>query len=73
MSSKSIFSQYLKELHTATQQGDAREESYYPTLAKMLESFAHEKGKSEISVTTLPRSTDAGCPTADIGRCPAVG
>ena len=53
---------YFKELHAVTQQGDAREESYYPALAAMLTTLAANTGRSQIRVTTLPKATDAGNP-----------
>jgi len=30
MSDKTLFTDYFKELHAVAQQGDAREESFYP-------------------------------------------
>lgn len=62
MNSKPIFSTYLKDLSTVAHQGDAREESFYPALAKMLEAFAHASGKTDVHVTTLPRPTEGGNP-----------
>lgn len=62
MNLKPIFSSYLKDLSTVAHQGDAREESFYPALAKMLEAFAHASGKTHVHVTTLPRPTDGGNP-----------
>ena len=59
---KTIFSSYLKDLSTVAHQGDAREESFYPALAKMLEAFAHATGRTHVHVTTLPRPTDGGNP-----------
>ena len=62
MNPKPIFSTYLKDLSAVAHQGDAREESFYPALAKMLEAFAHASGKTHVRVTTLPRPTDGGNP-----------
>lgn len=59
---KAVFANYLKELSAVTQQGDAREESYYPVLAGMLEEAAKAQGRTHVHVTTLPKSTDAGNP-----------
>ena len=42
--------------------GDAREESFYPTLASVLEDFVEKIGKPRVHITTLPKSTDAGNP-----------
>ena len=62
MSKKTIFSTYFNDLTAVARQGDAREESFYPTLAKMLEAVAHATGKTHIHVTTLPRPTEGGNP-----------
>lgn len=43
-------------------QGDAREESFYPSLADMLGEMARAAGKKHIHVTTLPKSTEGGNP-----------
>jgi len=59
---KRIFSHYFKDLHAAGQQGDAREESFYPSLASMLKAIADATGRRGVSVTTLPKSTEAGNP-----------
>jgi len=57
-----LFTKYFKDLHTVAQHGDAREESFYPTLASMLKSIAESTGRKYVSVTTLPKPTDAGNP-----------
>lgn len=62
MNSKPIFSTYLKDLSSVAHQGDAREESFYPALAKMLEEFAQAAGRTHVHVTTLPRPTEGGNP-----------
>lgn len=62
MIEKSLFTSYLKELYAVAQQGDAREESYYPALAEMLRKAAEATGRPHIRVTTLPKPTDAGNP-----------
>jgi hypothetical protein len=62
MSVKPIFTKYLKELSAVAQQGDAREESFYPALAEMLKAIADATGRSDVHVTTLPKPTDAGNP-----------
>ena len=56
------FSAYLQKLANVARQGDAREESYYSTLSKMLEEFAQTAGRTHVHVTTLPRPTDGGNP-----------
>ncbi len=46
-----------------TRRGDAREESFYPTLIKaLLEQAAAALGKGSIHVTVLPKRTEAGNP-----------
>ena len=62
MNQKTIFSTYLKNLAAVARQGDAREESFYPTLAKMMEEMACATGKKGVHVTTLPRPTEGGNP-----------
>jgi len=59
---KSLFTGYFKELHAVVQQGDAREESFYPALAAMLKATADDTGRKHVRVTTLPKPTDAGNP-----------
>ncbi|NLB65538.1 MAG: N-6 DNA methylase [Lentisphaerae bacterium] len=53
---------YFKELYAVTQQGDAREESYYPAFGAMLTTLAANTGRKQIRVTILPKPTDAGNP-----------
>ncbi|MDD5556783.1 MAG: N-6 DNA methylase [bacterium] len=62
MSDQTPFKGYFKELHAVAQQGDAREESFYPALAAMLKTVADETGRKHVRVTTLPKPTDAGNP-----------
>jgi len=62
MSDKPAFTKYLKELSAVALQGDAREESFYPTLAEMLATVARTTGRAHVRVTTLPKPTDAGNP-----------
>lgn len=62
MNAKALFTQYLKQLSAAAQQGDAREESFYFAVAEMLKAVADATGRKEVHVTTLPKSTDAGNP-----------
>ena len=62
MNQKTIFSTYLKNLAAVARQGDAREESFYPALADMLEEMACATGKTDVHVTTLPRPTEGGNP-----------
>jgi len=58
---KKLLSAYIKEIATTTMRGDAREESYYNSLADLLTDFPLEKGR-KTQVTTLPKKTDAGNP-----------
>ena len=51
---------YLKEISKTAKQGDAREESYYATLAVLLKEAAQSFDKGKIHITTLPKSTEAG-------------
>jgi hypothetical protein len=62
MSDKTLIEGYFKELHALAQQGDAREESFYPALAAMLKAAADSTGRRHVSVTTLPKPTDTGNP-----------
>ncbi len=62
MAPRAFFSTYLLNLATVHRQGDAREESFYPTLADMLGEMARAAGKTHIHVTTLPKPTEGGNP-----------
>ena len=44
MIDKAIFTKYLKEMSAVALQGDAREESFYPTLADLLAGVAKANG-----------------------------
>lgn len=59
---KALFNKYLKDLAGVARRGDAREESFYPALGEMLAEVARAQGRKEVSVTTLPKATDAGNP-----------
>jgi hypothetical protein len=58
---QSIFDTYLDALFDLARRGDAREESYYPTLKTLLEALAKAQGHV-IQVTMLPKPTEAGNP-----------
>jgi hypothetical protein len=58
---QSIFDSYLNALFELARRGDAREESYYPTLKTLLEALAKAQGLT-VQVTVLPKSTEAGNP-----------
>jgi hypothetical protein len=62
MANKTLLNHYFKELDAVAEKGDAREESFYPALAEMLKAMADSTGRTHISVTTLPKPTDAGNP-----------
>jgi len=66
---------YLKEISALIHRGDAREESYYPLLAGLLNEWAVQSGRSKIQITVQPRGTDAGNPDFRIwdGRQHIVG
>ena len=53
---------YLKKIAATTKRGDAREESYYPALASLLEEFSLTKRHKKAHVTVLPKRTEAGNP-----------
>jgi predicted helicase len=53
---------YIKKIASITKRGDAREESYYPDLKNLLETFSIEKRKKKAQVTVLPKKTEAGNP-----------
>lgn len=57
-----MIKEYLKKIYTTTEQGDAREESYYSSLSYLLDEFATSIGRKKTQITTLPKKTDAGNP-----------
>lgn len=60
--SEELLASYLQRLADVVGRGDAREESYYPALKTLLESFANETDRDEAAVTVLPAQTEAGSP-----------
>ncbi len=56
-----MLEEYLQNLFKTMKLGDAREESYYPDLKKLVEDWS-ETNKKDISVTALPKKTEAGNP-----------
>jgi len=66
---------YLKSILEISKRGDAREESYYSTLEKLLTNCADYLGKTKIHITSLPKKTEAGNPDFRIwdGRQHIVG
>jgi hypothetical protein len=57
-----MLKRYLKGIFDTGKRGDAREESYYETLAALLREAAVSSGKSKCHITTLPKKTEAGNP-----------
>ncbi len=53
---------YLQELASSIKKGDAREESFYPALAWLLEELGPQLGHPRLDVTILPKKTEAGNP-----------
>jgi len=62
MNLKALFKQYLKNLSEVSLPGDAREESFYPTLATLFQDVSEATHRLHVHVTTLPKPTDAGNP-----------
>ena len=62
MTVKAILTKYFRSITEVANQGDAREESFYASLATLLEDFASSTGRNEVHVTTLPKKTEAGNP-----------
>ena len=54
--------QYLSNLFSTFQKGDAREESYYEHLSCLIKTFSDLQRKKKIDVTILPKKTEAGNP-----------
>lgn len=53
---------FINEIYQIFSRGDAREESFYPSLKDLITQYANETGKKHIKVTTLPKKTEAGNP-----------
>ena len=53
---------YLKQLAKELQKGDAREESFYKHLEKLLLDYAEKKKIKNVDITILPKKTEAGNP-----------
>ncbi|OIN95793.1 DNA methyltransferase [Candidatus Desantisbacteria bacterium CG1_02_38_46] len=53
---------YLKQIFEVTNRGDAREESYYSALERLLNEYTESVGKKGIHITTLPKKTESGNP-----------
>jgi len=57
-----MIEKYLKEIAKTTAHGDQREESYYHAVRTLIEEFANSIDKRKVSVTILPKKTEAGNP-----------
>ncbi len=57
-----MLKQYLNNLQSTINKGDAREESYYKHLEDLILKFADISKTKKISVTILPKKTEAGNP-----------
>jgi predicted helicase len=57
-----LIDSYITKIAAVTKRGDAREESYYSALAALIEEFAETKRHKKVSVTILPKKTEAGNP-----------
>jgi len=57
-----MLKQYLNNLQTTFNQGDAREESYYGHLKDLLLNYANECQLKKVDITILPKPTEAGNP-----------
>ncbi|WP_457636843.1 type ISP restriction/modification enzyme [Oceanithermus sp.] len=66
---------YLREVAQTMKRGDAREESFYPALERLLEELGPELGHPSLEVTTLPKKTEAGNPDFRVwdGRARIIG
>ncbi|MBC7170453.1 N-6 DNA methylase [Candidatus Bipolaricaulota bacterium] len=62
MAEKALFRDYLARLTAVAAQGDAREESFYASLADFVSAWAGATQVEGIHVTTLPKATEAGNP-----------
>jgi hypothetical protein len=54
--------QYLSNLQNTFNRGDAREESYYKHLEELILQFAESQKIKKVSITILPKKTEAGNP-----------
>ncbi len=57
-----MLEKYLRNIFITQNQGDAREESFYPALVDLLNEFSESIGDKKVHITTLPKKTDAGNP-----------
>ncbi len=57
-----LLEQYLRDLSETANRGDAREESYYKHLDRLIKQYAAIRNITRIDVTILPKKTEAGNP-----------
>ena len=57
-----MIKKYLKNIAKTSIHDDQREESYYPAIASLMSEFADLINKKEVTVTILPKKTEAGNP-----------
>lgn len=57
-----MIKKYLEDIAKTTAHEDQREESYYPAVASLMNEFANSIKKKKVSVTILPKKTEAGNP-----------
>ncbi|MCX6553685.1 MAG: N-6 DNA methylase, partial [Candidatus Aminicenantes bacterium] len=57
-----IIENYLKDIHRVHSRGDAREESYYSAIERLVQDIAVVLKIKSAYVTTLPRKTEGGNP-----------
>ena len=62
MKTDRLLTKYFEDLTKVAKQGDAREESFYSCLEKLLQGLAPSMGAKDVHVTTLPKKTEAGNP-----------
>lgn len=58
---KQLFEDYLKQIYQRISKADAREESFYSALEKLILSYGQRVGK-KTDVTILPKKSEAGQP-----------
>ena len=57
-----MLKEYLNALQDTYNRGDAREESYYSQLEKLIFAYAEKYNVKNVDITTLPKQTEAGNP-----------
>jgi len=57
-----ILERFIDRIAAQLQRGDAREETFYPSLETLITSLGAELGYNNIDATTLPKRTEAGNP-----------